>query len=213
MDPKLADMREDYQKGGLSEEDVADDPITQFQRWFQDALSGDVHEPNGMTLATVDEGGQPTARIMLLKGVDQRGLTFFTNQEGRKGGHLAANPKAALTFWWGPLQRQVRFEGTIGLVESEEADEYFASRPLGSRIGAWSSPQSQVVPSRDVLDAAARKTSDKYADGNVPRPPFWGGYRLVPHRVEFWQGRTSRLHDRLCYRLVHDQWMIERLAP
>ena len=136
MAPKLADMREEYQKGGLSEEDVADDPITQFQRWFEDAVNGDVHEPNGMTLATVDEDGQPTARIMLLKGVDRRGLSFFTNQQGRKGGHLTANPKAALTLWWGPLQRQVRFEGTIELVELEEADAYFASRPLGSRIGA-----------------------------------------------------------------------------
>ncbi|MDH3661160.1 MAG: pyridoxamine 5'-phosphate oxidase [Alphaproteobacteria bacterium] len=213
MDPKLADMREEYQKGGLSEDDVADDPITQFQRWFEDAVEGGVHEPNGMTLATVDADGQPTARIMLLKGVERDGLTFFTNKSGRKGGHLAANPKAALTFWWGPLQRQVRFEGTIGPVEEDEADAYFKSRPLGSRIGAWSSPQSQVIEDRTVLEEAERKISEKYADGDIPRPPFWGGYRLSPHRVEFWQGRTSRLHDRLCYRRVGDQWVIERLAP
>lgn len=213
MDPKLAAMREDYRAGGLARADVADDPINQFQRWFDAAIEGGVHEPNAMTLATVDDGGQPTARIVLMKGLDARGLAFYTNLESRKGQHLAANTKAALTFWWGPLERQVRFEGTMSFVDAAEADAYYQSRPLGSRIGAWASPQSQVVPGRDVLDEAERALTEKYADGAPPRPPFWGGYRLSPHRVEFWQGRSSRLHDRLCYRLAGGQWVIERLAP
>jgi pyridoxamine 5'-phosphate oxidase len=213
MDDKLAAMREEYRKGGLSEADVAADPITQFRRWFEAAVEGGVHEPNGMTLATVGVDGQPSARVVLLKGLDARGLAFYTNKESRKGRELAANAKAALTFWWGPLERQVRFEGVIGEVEAELADEYYASRPLGSRIGAWASPQSQVVASRDVLDQAERLVAEQYADGNPPRPPHWGGYRLAPHRVEFWQGRSSRLHDRLCYRLDDGRWLVERLAP
>ncbi|MGI9511190.1 MAG: pyridoxamine 5'-phosphate oxidase [Geminicoccaceae bacterium] len=213
MDPKLAAMREDYRKGGLLEADLADDPIVQFQHWFEDAVEGGVYEPNGMTLATVGEDGQPSARIVLLKGVDERGLAFYTNKESRKGRHIAANAKAALTFWWGPLERQVRFEGVIGDVEADVADAYYASRPLASRIGAWASPQSQVVPSRDMLDEAERRLAETYAGSEPPRPPHWGGYRLSPHRVEFWQGRSSRLHDRLCYRKDDERWMIERLAP
>lgn len=213
MDPKLAAMREDYRSGGLSEEDVAGDPILQFQRWFDDAVEGGVYEPNGMTLATVDGDGQPSSRIVLLKIVDQRGLAFFTNLESRKGQHLAANPKAALTFWWGPLERQVRFEGTMSQVEAAEADDYYTSRPLGSRIGAWASPQSQAIESRAVLEEKERQLHDQYANSEPPRPPFWGGYRLAPHRVEFWQGRSSRLHDRLCYRQDGETWVIERLAP
>ncbi|MEM7042983.1 MAG: pyridoxamine 5'-phosphate oxidase [Pseudomonadota bacterium] len=213
MDQKLAAMREDYRQGGLHEADVAADPIAQFQRWFDDAVEGGVYEPNGMTLATVGEDGQPSARIVLLKSLDERGLAFYTNKDSRKGRQIAANAKAALTFWWGPLERQVRFEGVLGDVEPDEADAYYASRPLGSRIGAWASPQSQVVASRDVLDQAERELSEKYTDGNPPRPPHWGGYRLVPARVEFWQGRSSRLHDRLCYRLADSEWVVERLAP
>ncbi|MEM8952380.1 MAG: pyridoxamine 5'-phosphate oxidase [Pseudomonadota bacterium] len=213
MDPKLAAMREDYRAGGLAKADAADDPIMQFQSWFDAAVEGGVYEPNAMTLATVDPDGQPTARIVLMKGLDDRGLAFYTNKDSRKGQHLAANAKAALTFWWGPLERQVRFEGTISDVAADEADAYYASRPLGSRIGAWASPQSQVVASRSVLDEAERKLTETYADGEVPRPPHWGGYRLAPHRVEFWQGRSSRLHDRLCYRLAGGEWVIERLAP
>ena len=213
MDEKLAAMREDYRKGGLSEADVAADPITQFQRWFDDAVAGGVYEPNGMTLATVGADGQPSARVLLLKGLDERGLAFYTNKESRKGQQIAANAKAAMTFWWGPLERQVRFEGTLLDVEADEADAYYASRPLGSRIGAWASPQSQVVAGRDVLDEAERELAEKYADGNPPRPPHWGGYRLRPDRAEFWQGRSSRLHDRLCYRLAGGAWVLERLAP
>lgn len=213
MDAKLAAMREDYQKGGLSEADVGGDPIAQFKHWLDAAIEGGVYEPNAMTLATVDKDGKPSARIVLLKGLDERGLAFYTNKESRKGEHLAANSNAALTFWWGPLERQVRFEGTITDVEAAEADAYYASRPPGSRIGAWASPQSRVVPSRDVLDQAEQDFSEKFANDEPPRPPHWGGYRLVPDRVEFWQGRRSRLHDRLCYRLVGGEWRIERLAP
>ena len=213
MDPKLAAMREDYRRGGLSEADVAADPLTQFQRWFDDAVEGGVYEPNGMTLATVGEDGQPSARVVLLKGLDERGLAFYTNKESRKGQQIAANAKAALTFWWGPVERQVRFEGVLGDVTADEADAYYASRPLASRIGAWASPQSQAVASRDVLDQAEREFTEKYADSKPPRPPHWGGYRLIPSRVEFWQGRSSRLHDRLCYRLAGGEWVIERLAP
>ena len=213
MDPKLAAMREDYKLNGLSENDVTADPISQFQRWFDDAVEGQVYEPNGMTLATVDEHGQPSARIVLLKLIDQRGLAFFTNLESRKGQDLASNPKAALTFWWGPLERQVRFEGTISRVSVDETDAYFQSRPIGSRIGAWASPQSQVIESRDVLQQSERDYQEKFEQSDIPCPPFWGGYRLTPARAEFWQGRSNRLHDRLCYRLIDDSWRIERLAP
>ncbi len=213
MDEKLAAMREDYRQGGLSEREAASNPIAQFRRWFDAAIEGGVYEPNGMTLATVGEDGQPSARVVLLKDLDEHGLAFYTNKDSRKGQQIAANAKAALTFWWGPLERQVRFEGVMSHVEAQVADAYYASRPLGSRIGAWASPQSQVVASRDVLDQAERTFSEKYADGNPPRPPHWGGYRLAPERVEFWQGRRSRLHDRLCYRLVDSAWVIERLAP
>ncbi|MEL6965594.1 MAG: pyridoxamine 5'-phosphate oxidase [Pseudomonadota bacterium] len=213
MDEKLAAMREDYRQGGLSESEAASNPIAQFRRWFDAAVEGGVYEPNGMTLATVGEDGQPSARVVLLKDLDERGLAFYTNKDSRKGRQITANAKAALTFWWGPLERQVRFEGVISHVEDQVADAYYAGRPLGSRIGAWASPQSQVVASRDVLDQAERTFSEKYADGNPPRPPHWGGYRLAPERIEFWQGRRSRLHDRLCYRLVDSVWVIERLAP
>lgn len=213
MDPKLAAMREDYRLNGLSEGDVTSDPIQQFQRWFDDAVEGGVYEPNGMTLATTDASGQPTARIVLLKMIDQRGLAFFTNFESRKGQHLEANPKAALTFWWGPLERQVRFEGRISKVSDEESDSYYQSRPAGSRLGAWASPQSQVVENREFLEKAERDYASKFTDGDIPRPPHWGGYRLAPYRVEFWQGRSNRLHDRLCYRQEDGAWQLERLAP
>ncbi len=213
MDPKLAAMREDYRLNGLSEADLAPDPISQFQRWFDDAVKGGVYEPNGMTLATTGDDGQPSARIVLLKIVDQRGLAFFTNKESPKGMDLGANPKAALTFWWGPQERQVRFEGTISDVSDDEADVYFQSRPPGSRIGAWASPQSQAIENREVLEASERDYQEKFGEGDIPRPTHWGGYRLAPVRAEFWQGRGNRLHDRLSYRLVDGAWLIERLAP
>jgi len=213
MDQKLATMREDYKKGGLSEDDVDADPIRQFRRWFDDAVEGGVYEPNGMTLATVGADGQPSARVVLLKSLDEDGLAFYTNKDSRKGEQLATNAKAALTFWWGPLERQVRFEGGILSVEANVADAYFESRPLSSQIGAWTSPQSQVIDNRAVLEQIEAELEEKYRDGNVPRPPHWGGYRLIPNRVEFWQGRSSRLHDRLCYRMINNHWTLNRLAP
>ncbi len=213
MDPKLAAMRKDYKLKGMSEGDVAADPIHQFERWFNDAVQAEIYEPNGMTLATVDQDGQPSARIVLLKMIDQRGLAFFTNLESRKGQQLASNPKAALTFWWGALERQVRFEGSISRVSDEETNAYYQSRPIGSRIGAWASPQSQVITDRSVLEQSEQNYEKQFADDDIPCPPFWGGYRLQPIRTEFWQGRSNRLHDRLCYRFIDDAWLIERLAP
>ncbi len=214
MTTELATMRQDYVAGCLCEQDLLADPIVQFERWFEDARRAEIHEPNAMTLATVDTGGQPSARVVLLKGVDRRGLTFFTNLASRKCRELEANAKAALVFWWGPLARQVRFEGSVEAADEAEAEAYFASRPRGSQIGAWASAQSSVLPGREPLEAAARSYAERFAAGRVPRPDFWGGLRLVPARVEFWQGRSDRLHDRLCYQRRPDgRWRIERLAP
>jgi pyridoxamine 5'-phosphate oxidase len=213
MDPTLAAMRRDYASAGLAEADALADPIAQFERWFADARRAEVHEPNAMTLATVDAAGQPAARMVLLKGVDARGLAFFTNRDSRKARELLANPKAALVFWWGPLQRQVRFEGVIEEVDAAEADEYFASRPRGSQLAAWASAQSSVIEGRAALEAEERRHRERFGEDEVPRPPFWGGYRLVPAVVEFWHGRASRLHDRLRYTRTPDGWRIERLAP
>ena len=213
MDPTLAAMRRDYASAGLAEADALADPIAQFERWFADARRAEVHEPNAMTLATVDAAGQPAARMVLLKGVDARGLAFFTNRDSRKARELVANPKAALVFWWGPLQRQVRFEGIIEEVDAAEADEYFASRPRGSQLAAWASAQSSVIEGRAALEAEERRHRERFGEDEVPRPPFWGGYRLVPAVVEFWHGRASRLHDRLRYTRTPDGWRIERLAP
>jgi pyridoxamine 5'-phosphate oxidase len=211
--PTLAAMRRDYASAGLAEADALADPIAQFERWFEDARRAEVHEPNAMTLATVDAAGQPAARMVLLKGVDARGLAFFTNRDSRKAKELLANPKAALVFWWGPLQRQVRFEGTIEEVDAAEADAYFASRPKGSQLAAWASAQSSVIAGRAALEAEERRHRERFGEDEVPRPPFWGGYRLVPAVVEFWHGRESRLHDRLRYRRTAAGWRIERLAP
>ncbi len=214
MTTELAAMRQDYVAGRLSEDNLLADPVAQFERWFEDARRAGVHEPNAMTLATVGSGGQPSARVVLLKGVDRRGLTFFTNLASRKSRELEANPRAALVFWWGPLARQVRFEGAIEAAGEAEADAYFASRPRGAQIGAWASAQSSVLASREALEAAVVSLGERFAAGRVPRPDFWGGLRLVPVRVEFWQGRSDRLHDRLCYlRRADDGWRIERLAP
>jgi pyridoxamine 5'-phosphate oxidase len=210
----LAAMRREYTASGLTEADVDPDPIRQFERWFEGARESGVHEPNAMALATVDPDGQPSVRIVLLKGVDERGLTFFTNFESRKGQALAAEPRAAATFWWGPLERQVRFEGEVAKAEDEIADAYFASRPEGARIGAWASRQSAVVASRTVLEEEAGRQAARFADGEMPRPPYWGGYRLTPRRIEFWQGRQDRLHDRLLFTADGSGgWRIERLSP
>jgi pyridoxamine 5'-phosphate oxidase len=213
MDDILARMRQEYSERGLRRKDVVADPLEQFARWFDEACSAPILEPNGMTLATVDAAGQPSARTVLLKALDARGLTFYTNLESRKGREIAANPKAALLFWWPPQGRQVRFEGAIEPVAAAEADAYFATRPRGSQIGAWASAQSEVVADRAALDAAEQKIAARFGDGTVPRPPFWGGYRLVPQCVEFWQGRINRLHDRLRYTRRGATWELERLAP
>ncbi len=214
MTTELAAIRQDYAAGRLTEEDLLADPIAQFERWFADARRAEIHEPNAMTLATVGAGGQPSARVVLLKGVDRRGLTFFTNLTSRKSREIEANARAALVFWWGPLARQVRFEGLLEATAEAEADAYFASRPRGSQIGAWASAQSSVLPSREALEAAARSYGERFAAGQVPRPEFWGGFRLLPVRVEFWQGQSDRLHDRLCYiKRADGGWRIERLAP
>ena len=214
MNLDLAAMRQEYAARGLDEADLQGDPIEQFQRWVEEARRAQLFEPNAMTLATVGPDGQPSARMVLLKGVDRRGLAFFTNLESRKSRELAGNPKAALLFWWGPLQRQVRLEGRIERVEDAEADAYFATRPRGSQIGAWASQQSSAVESRAALDAAEQRIRERFEGGEVPRPDFWGGFRLVPETIEFWQGRINRLHDRLRYDRQADRtWRVVRLSP
>ncbi|MHA7681351.1 pyridoxamine 5'-phosphate oxidase [Cupriavidus sp. PET2-C1] len=210
---QLADLRRTYVLGSLSESDVAPDPISQFQRWFDEAIHAKLPEPNAMTLATVDADGQPSARIVLLKAMDAQGFTFFTNYESRKGLDLAANPRAALLFHWVQLERQVRVEGRVEKVTDSESDAYYATRPLGSRLGAWASEQSREVADRTVLEQREAEFRAKFGD-NPPRPAHWGGYRLVPTRIEYWQGRPSRLHDRIAYRLAPDgSWQIVRLSP
>lgn len=209
----LADLRKEYTARRFAERDAAADPFTQFGLWFDEALAAGLHEPNAMTLATVATDGRPSARVVLLKGIDPRGFVFYSNYESRKGRELATQPWAALVFYWPELERQVRVEGRCGTIASEESDAYFQSRPLGSRLGALASQQSQVVASREVLEAQLATVTQEYADREVPRPATWGGYRVVPATVEFWQGRPSRLHDRLRYRLDAGAWLVERLSP
>ncbi|MBN8492528.1 MAG: pyridoxamine 5'-phosphate oxidase [Burkholderiales bacterium] len=212
MEKNIADLRKNYERDALDEEASAADPLRQFEHWLQQALDAQLPEPNAMTLATVGEGGRPSTRVVLIKGFDARGIVWYTNYESRKGRELAANPQAALQFHWVELERVVRIEGRVEKVEPELSDAYFASRPLDSRIGAWASPQSQVISSRAVLVANAAKVGLQHAM-SPPRPPHWGGYRLKPDTWEFWQGRKSRLHDRLRYRLEDGAWVRERLAP
>lgn len=196
----------------LDEADAAPDPFAQFDRWMQDAVAAGASEPTAMTLATADADGAPSARMVLLKGVDT-GFRFFTNHGSRKGRDLAANPRAALVFWWYPLERQVRVDGSVERLEHEESLAYFASRPPGSRLGAWASRQSDVVESRAALEARRAAMAERFGAEEPPLPPFWGGYRVVPATVEFWQGRPDRLHDRLRYRRVGEAWILERLYP
>ncbi len=209
---KIADLRNDYALRRLDETDVDADPFKQFHAWLAEAIEAQVPEPTAMTLATVDAPGRPSARIMLLKALDERGFVFYTNYESRKGAELAARPHAALTFFWKELERQVRIEGAVEHVSAAEADEYFASRPLGSRIGAWASTQSATIESRAWLEARVKAAEVQYGDG-PPRPPHWGGYRVIPAWLEFWQGRQSRLHDRIAYAKSDDGWKITRLSP
>ena len=209
---EIARIRTDYKKGALDDEHAAADPITQFGRWWDEALNSQLPEVNAMTLATADAGGVPSARVVLLKGYDERGFVFFTNYDSRKGRELAANPKAALLFFWPELERQVRIEGLVERIESAESDAYYRSRPLASRIGAWASPQSEPIPSKAWLMGRAAEMGLRHGL-NPDRPPQWGGYRLCPEVMEFWQGRPSRLHDRLRYQRVGSGWERSRLAP
>jgi pyridoxamine 5'-phosphate oxidase len=209
----IAELREDYTLGGLSEAEAGDNPLALFRLWFDSALTAGLKEPNAMTLATCTLDGKPSARIVLLKGLDDVGFTFFTNYDSRKGRELELNPHAALCFLWHEFERQVRIEGIVTKVSEADSDEYFRNRPLGSRLGAWASPQSAVIPDRGYLERLHRQLMEKYPNGAVPRPAHWGGYRLAPHRIEFWQGRPSRLHDRICFRMADSGWIRERLAP
>lgn len=212
MDPRIANLRQEYARAALDESSVDPDPLVQFRGWFDQALATGVAEPNAMTLSTVDESGRPSGRVVLLKDVDASGLSFFTNHRSEKGRHLAANPAAALTFWWEPLERQVRVEGEVERLGDDVCDLYFASRPRSSRLGAWASSQSRVVADRQELESSFLDAEHRFP-GDVPRPDYWGGYRLRPRTVEFWQGRPGRLHDRIRYRLDGNDWKIERLAP
>ncbi len=211
--PDLADLRQNYARADLTEANAPADPFRFFAQWFEEAEAAGVREPNAMTLATVGADGQPAARIVLLKGLDERGLVFYTNYESRKGDDVAVSPRAALVFWWEPLERQVRIEGAVEKVAAKLSDAYFASRPRGSRLGAWASDQSRVVDDRAELEERLEEVEEEYDDGHIPRPPHWGGYRVLPTRFEFWQGRPNRLHDRLEYLPSDEGWTIRRLAP
>lgn len=212
--PSIAHIRKDYIQASLDEKDAGNDPLVLFKKWFAEADTAKVLEVNAMTLATVDAASKPHARIVLLKAIDDLGFTFFSNYQSNKGKELTANPNAALLFFWPELERQVRIEGIIEKVSEKESDEYFDVRPRGSRLGAWASPQSSTIPSRQFLEDQERKFQLQYDGKEIPRPEHWGGYRLIPKRIEFWQGRASRLHDRICFdQDAHNSWQKSRLAP
>jgi pyridoxamine 5'-phosphate oxidase len=213
LDREVAALREEYTRTGLAEADVAPDPVVQFRAWFRDALAADLHEPNAMILATATAGGKPSARTVLLKGYDERGFVFYTNYDGRKAKEIETNPTCAILFYWGELERQVRIEGRASRLSGEESDAYFAGRPRGSRLGAWASEQSRPVQDRSILEERVRALEAVYEGREIPRPPFWGGYRVKPDTIEFWQGRESRLHDRLVYHRSGRGWKIVRLQP
>ena len=214
MSNNIADIRKDYKLQSLSEGDSLRDPFAQFEKWWKEALDAGVDEVNAMTLATASADGMPDARIVLLKGVDPKGFTFFTNYDSAKGAQLLENPRASLVFFWKELERQVRISGLVVMVSEKESDDYFNSRPENSRIGAWASPQSQPIESREWLEENEKKMRQQFSDGVINRPPHWGGYRVRPTHIEFWQGRPSRLHDRILYSLqTKGDWKIQRLAP
>jgi pyridoxamine 5'-phosphate oxidase len=214
MTLSFTDLRKEYQQQILHESDVAAHPVAQFQKWFEQAVAAQAAYPEAMTLATATREGKPSARIVLLKGVDERGFSFFTNYESPKSRELLQNPQASLVFWWHELERQVRIAGRVERVSAQESDEYFRTRPRGSQIGAWASAQSEALPAREALEKSVAAFEEKFGAGEVPRPPHWGGYRLLPHTFEFWQGRRDRLHDRIRYRLQENgEWLRERLAP
>lgn len=215
MKKNIADLRLDYKLQSLDIQDVSENPMSQFDTWFQEALQSDLREPNAMVVATSDKNNMPSARVVLLKGVSERGFVFFTNFESRKGQELSENPKAAIVFNWLELERQIRIQGTVEKISDEESTAYFHSRPKGSQIGAWASPQSQVIENRSILEQNQSEFETKYASDDIlPKPEHWGGYRVIPQNIEFWQGRSSRLHDRIFYTLQEDfTWKIERLAP
>jgi len=209
----IQNLRQDYLAAQLSEADVDSDPIQQFKKWFSDALAAQLYEPNVMTLATADPFGKPSARIVLLKGFDENGFVFYTNYESHKAQDLVGNPQAALVFFWAELQRQVRIEGVVSKVDAQTSTDYFHSRPVGSQIGALASPQSSVLKDRFLLEEKVNQLTAEYEGKEVPRPLHWGGYVVEPTHIEFWQGRSSRLHDRIVYDLTEGSWIINRLAP
>ena len=214
MNISLADLRQNYTRGGLIESQADINPFKQFKLWFEQAVEAQILEPNAMTIATVTPEGKPKARIVLLKDFDQRGFVFFTNYNSNKGKQLEQTPWASLVFWWDQLERQVRIEGRVEKVSDAESDEYFPTRPINSQLGSWASVQSEVVANREVLETRLEEFRQKYEGQVIPRPPYWGGVRVIPQEIEFWQGRPSRLHDRLRYRLQEDgSWLIERLCP
>lgn len=209
----IADLRTDYKKQSLLETDVAADPFTQFGKWWDEATNCLLEEANAMTLATATKQGFPSARVVLLKGFNEEGFIFFTNYNSHKGKELAENPNACLVFFWAALERQVRIEGSVAMINTADSDVYFGSRPQGSQIGAWASPQSDIIAKREIIEENAARYRQQFSSGEVPRPPHWGGYIVKPRLIEFWQGRPSRLHDRIQYSLQHTGWKIERLAP
>jgi pyridoxamine 5'-phosphate oxidase len=209
----IADIRQDYKMNALSEADVSANPIDQFTKWWDEAIASKIEEVNAMTLATVNKAGKPSARIVLLKGISEAGFEFFTNYESHKATDMAENNQVALVIFWKELERQIRIEGTVEKLSAEKSDAYFNSRPEGSRIGAWSSPQSKIIAEREILEIKVAETKKEFENKTIERPTFWGGYIVNPVLIEFWQGRSSRLHDRLEYFLENDCWSIRRLAP
>jgi pyridoxamine 5'-phosphate oxidase len=209
----LQSLRQDYRSAQLNESDSNKSPIKQFEKWFSDALAAQLHEPNVMTLATADKNGKPNARIVLLKGFDENGFNFYTNYLSQKGKELKKNPQACLVFFWGELERQVRIEGRVEKLDKETSEKYFHERPIGSQIGAIVSPQSQVIADRKGIEAKAEELAKQYQDKTIPKPAHWGGYTVKPTSIEFWQGGSNRLHDRLKYDLINGKWQMSRLAP